>query len=110
MTSGPSIAEISALRDAFSMKLVRTPLMRCAAIELALDNGTRVWGKLEFLQRTGTFKARGALANLHALTREQLDRGVTAVTPCALPPTQGGFCRGSGSRSPTEPASRSGSG
>jgi threonine dehydratase len=45
-------------------------LLRCAGIELALDNGTRVWGKLEFLQRTGTFKARGALANLHALSRE----------------------------------------
>jgi hypothetical protein len=50
-------------------------LLRCAGIELALDNGTRVWGKLEFLQRTGTFKARGALANLHALSREQLDKG-----------------------------------
>jgi threonine dehydratase len=54
--------------------------MRCAGIELALDNHTQVWGKLEFLQRTGTFKARGALANLHALSREQLDRGVTAVS------------------------------
>lgn len=55
-------------------------MLRCAGIELALDNGTRVWGKLEFLQRTGTFKARGALANLHALSREQLDKGVTAVS------------------------------
>jgi threonine dehydratase len=57
-----------------------TPLLRCAGIELALDDGTEVWGKLEFLQRTGTFKARGALANLNALSREQLDKGVTAVS------------------------------
>jgi threonine dehydratase len=55
-------------------------MLRCAGIELALDNGTEVWGKLEFLQRTGTFKARGALANLLALSREQLDKGVTAVS------------------------------
>ncbi len=49
-------------------------------MELALASGARIWGKLEFLQRTGTFKARGALANLHALSREQLDRGITAVS------------------------------
>jgi threonine dehydratase len=54
--------------------------VRCAGIESALDNGARIWGKLEFLQRTGTFKARGALANLHALSQEQLDRGITAVS------------------------------
>ncbi len=49
-------------------------------MELALASGACIWGKLEFLQRTGTFKARGALANLHALSREQLDRGITAVS------------------------------
>ena len=36
--------------------------------------------KLEFLQRTGTFKARGALATLRRLDREQLRAGVTAVS------------------------------
>ena len=55
-------------------------MLHCAGMELALPDGARIWGKLEFLQRTGTFKARGALANLHALSREQLDRGVTAVS------------------------------
>ena len=49
-------------------------------MELALANGAGIWGKLEFLQRTGTFKARGALANLLALSQEQLDRGITAVS------------------------------
>lgn len=78
--TAPTIESVRALRKALGDNIWTTPLMRCAAIELALDNGTRVWGKLEFLQRTGTFKARGALANLHALTREQLDRGVTAVS------------------------------
>ena len=36
--------------------------------------------KLEFLQRTGTFKARGALAVLTSLSAEQRAAGVTAVS------------------------------
>jgi len=78
--SAPTIDAVRALRSSLGDSIWTTPLMRCAGIELALDNETRVWGKLEFLQRTGTFKARGALANLHALSQEQLDRGVTAVS------------------------------
>ena len=78
--AAPTIDAVRALRSSLGDSIWTTPLMRCAGIEVALDNHTRVWGKLEFLQRTGTFKARGALANLHALSREQLDRGVTAVS------------------------------
>lgn len=78
--AAPTIDAIRALRSALGDSIWTTPLMRCAGIELALGNHTQVWGKLEFLQRTGTFKARGALANLHGLSREQLDRGVTAVS------------------------------
>jgi threonine dehydratase len=78
--AAPTIDAVRALRSSLGDSVWTTPLMRCGGIELALDNATRVWGKLELLQRTGTFKARGALANLHALSREQLDRGVTAVS------------------------------
>jgi threonine dehydratase len=78
--AAPTIDAVRALRSSLGDSIWTTPLLRCAGIELALDNHTQVWGKLEFLQRTGTFKARGALANLHALSREQLDRGVTAVS------------------------------
>ena len=78
--AAPTIEAVRALREVLGESIRCTPLLRCAGIELALNNGTRVWGKLEFLQRTGTFKARGALANLHALSREQLQRGVTAVS------------------------------
>ena len=42
--------------------------------------GTRVTLKLELLQHTGTFKARGALTNVRALAPDQLTRGVTAVS------------------------------
>jgi threonine dehydratase len=45
-----------------------------------MGGDTRVYAKLEFLQRTGTFKARGALAVLNSLSAEQRDLGVTAVS------------------------------
>lgn len=78
--NGPSIATIRELRDALGDSIYTTPLLWCAAIDRALDNGTTVWGKLEFLQLTGTFKARGALANLRSLSQAQLRAGVTAVS------------------------------
>ena len=78
--TGPGINEINALRAGAAEQMRTTPVLRCAAIESELDNGTTVWGKLEFLQRTGTFKARGALSNLMQLSPEQLEAGVTAVS------------------------------
>jgi threonine dehydratase len=78
--SGPKIEEIRALRDRLSAQTIRTPVTRCAAIEDELGNGTRVLAKLEFLQRTGTFKARGALATLQSLSAKEQKNGVTAVS------------------------------
>ena len=79
-TKGPSIENIRATRDAQSQTIIETPMLRCAAIEEILGDDTQVLAKLEFLQRTGTFKARGALATLHALQPDQLQAGVTAVS------------------------------
>lgn len=39
-----------------------------------------VWMKLELFQRTGSFKARGALTAVRRLTPEQRARGITAVS------------------------------
>jgi len=55
-------------------------MARCAGIEDRLGNGTQVLAKLEFLQRTGTFKARGALAALQSLSADEHRLGVTAVS------------------------------
>ncbi len=76
----PGIEQIRAMRDALHADIYRTPVLRCAGIEDELADGTRVTGKLEFLQRTGTFKARGALATLRSLAPDQLAAGVTAVS------------------------------
>ena len=76
----PTLDEISELRERLVNDIYVTPVLRCPAIEARLDNRTEVWGKLEFLQRTGTFKARGALSNLIRLDKAQLAAGVTAVS------------------------------
>ena len=80
MHDAPDIDEVRRLRDDLGESIVRTPLLRCKSLERCLDDDTRVFGKLEFLQRTGTFKARGALAVLRGLGREQRAAGVTAVS------------------------------
>jgi threonine dehydratase len=78
--AGPEIAEIRALRKAIAGDILLTPVLRCAAIEQLVGNGTEVYAKLEFLQRTGTFKARGALATMRSLSAKQRQAGVTAVS------------------------------
>lgn len=78
--SGPSIDEIRLLRSSLGDDIYRTPVLRCAGIEDYLGNAARIFAKLEFLQRTGTFKARGALAALGSLSPEQRAAGVTAVS------------------------------
>lgn len=77
---GPDIQEIRALGEQLAAETVRTPVLRCAALEALLGGGTEVHAKLEFLQCTGTFKARGALATLRSLSADQLAAGVTAVS------------------------------
>jgi len=78
--AGPDIADVGAMRDRLRGETILTPVVRCAAIEDAMGPGTQVIAKLEFLQRTGTFKARGALATLYGLNPEQLAAGVTACS------------------------------
>ncbi len=68
------------MRERLAEQTTLTPVIRCAAIEQAIGGDTRVFAKLEFLQRTGTFKARGALATLYSLSPERLAVGVTAVS------------------------------
>ena len=68
------------MRERLAGKTTLTPIVRCAAIEESIGADTQVFAKLEFLQRTGTFKARGALATLYSLSPEQLGAGVTAVS------------------------------
>ncbi len=80
LITAPSIDDIRSLQTRLQKWLVYTPILRCPGLEGRLAVDVEVWGKLEFLQRTGTFKARGALSVVLDLERQQLDAGVTAVS------------------------------
>jgi threonine dehydratase len=80
VAKGPSVEQVRALRDRLGSAIMRTPMLRCAALEQHFGADIRIHAKLEFLQSTGTFKARGALSALNDLSDEQRAMGVTAVS------------------------------
>ena len=79
---GPTIAEIRRAREELAGLVAETPVwrFRSDALERILGRGTEVLLKLELFQHSGSFKPRGALCVMRALSREQLARGVTAVS------------------------------
>lgn len=79
-TATPTIDSVRQLKKDLAGIIIETPVVRCAAIEEKLGGATEVWAKLEFLQQTGTFKARGALAVVLSLDEAQRRAGVTAVS------------------------------
>lgn len=77
-----TLGEIRAARRQLDGLVDVTPVheLRGPAVEAAFGAGTTPVLKLELLQRTGSFKPRGALLNVLALSREELARGVCAVS------------------------------
>src|SRR6266516_1222082 len=70
--------DVEAAREAIGGRLHRTPLFRSATLgELT---GARVFLKAELFQKTGSFKPRGVLTNLAALTAEERARGVISIS------------------------------
>jgi threonine dehydratase len=76
----PSIEDVRALQQRLRTWLLETPVLRCSNLEQRFANDIEIWGKLEFLQQTGTFKPRGALSVVLGLDQQQLDAGITAVS------------------------------
>ena len=78
----PTLEEIRAARKRLGRRVRRTPVWRLAGHRLAglLGDATEPWLKLELFQHAGSFKARGALVNMMALSGEELARGVCAVS------------------------------
>ena len=72
----PSPADVLAAGFRLRGIVERTPLVRSKA--LSARAGTDVWLKCENLQRTGSFKLRGATNALAALTAAERARGVVA--------------------------------
>lgn len=77
-TSTVSLSEIMAARLRLNGAINRTPCVESAA--LSELTGVRVFCKQEHLQRTGSFKERGARNALAQLTEEQRKLGVIAAS------------------------------
>jgi len=75
---GVSLSEIMAARLRLGDAVIRTPCVESAA--LSELTGARIFCKQEHLQRTGSFKERGARNALALLPPEQARRGVIAAS------------------------------
>ncbi len=72
------LKEIRSAREAIASSVDRTPLV--ASRSLSLRVGFPVYLKLENLQKTGSFKIRGAVNRLSLLTAAERRRGVIAAS------------------------------
>ena len=82
MIPNPTLEDIEAARATLGNLICETPAHRWRSplIDGRLGRKHAVFLKLELFQRTGTFKARGALLNALALDDGARRRGVTAVS------------------------------
>ncbi|HEX5417847.1 MAG TPA: threonine ammonia-lyase [Chloroflexota bacterium] len=76
--AAPTLADLQAARDALRGVVHETPLLESEG--LSRLTGCRVYLKAESLQRTGSFKIRGAYNRIHRLTSEERARGVIAAS------------------------------
>ena len=75
-TCGVSLSEVVAARLRLNGAVTHTPCTE--SISLSELTGARIFCKQEHLQRTGSFKERGARNALAQLSPEQAKRGVIA--------------------------------
>ncbi|HLT60910.1 MAG TPA: pyridoxal-phosphate dependent enzyme, partial [Microlunatus sp.] len=73
-----TLDDITAAAERIAGHVVATPTVPSPGLSAEL--GVPVTLKLELLQRSGSFKARGAFAKLLGLTPEQRAAGVVAVS------------------------------
>ena len=77
MSAGPSLDDIQVARRRIAPFIHRTPVMTCSALDAMA--GARLYFKCENLQKTGSFKIRGATNAILQLSATEAGRGV--VTP-----------------------------
>lgn len=75
----PPLVEVRRMAALLSPYIDRTPVHRLAP-NVRRDVGADLWLKLELMQRTGSFKPRGALAVALSLPRSRIERGFTAFS------------------------------
>lgn len=72
------LSDIESAASQIAGAVLRTPMIESPELSALCD--ARVFLKLENLQRTGSFKSRGALVRLLALAPDQRRRGVVAMS------------------------------
>jgi len=78
LTPETALPEIRRAAERIAPYIRRTPTIYSHS--LSEPTGLDVWLKLENLQRTGSFKIRGALNKILGLPRDQLERGLVAAS------------------------------
>ena len=73
-----TLEEIRAAADYLKGRIHRTPMMGSEYLSSRI--GARIALKLELFQKTGSFKVRGVLNKLNALTDEEKRRGVVSLS------------------------------
>ena len=74
-----SIQNISKIYDKLKQYVIKTPLIK-ANQELNNFFNTNLYLKCEFLQKSGSFKVRGATNNILSLDKKKLSKGITAIS------------------------------
>ena len=70
----PTIEDISTARSSLDMSIRKTPLNKSDTFSRMV--GTDIFLKLECLQKTGSFKVRGAFTKLNSLSGKERSNGV----------------------------------
>ncbi|MBL8863648.1 MAG: threonine ammonia-lyase [Planctomycetes bacterium] len=78
LTPETALPELRRAAERLAPYVRRTPTVFSHSLSEA--TGQEVWLKLENLQRTGSFKIRGALNKVLSLPRERLERGLVAAS------------------------------
>src|ERR1044072_4904444 len=73
-----TLADIEAARRTIGAQVLRTPML--PGPQLSQPTGAQVWVKDENLQVTNSFKERGAVNKLAALSADERARGVIAMS------------------------------
>ncbi len=82
MITVPTVADIEAARAQIDDYVVRTPVWPWQTKDITDIVGpeTLVFLKLELFQHSGTFKPRGVLVNMLAMSQADLEKGITAFS------------------------------
>lgn len=76
----PDLADIHAAADRIRQWVRRTPLLAAAPVKQHREPAAGLWLKLESLQVTGSFKARGAINAVLSLPPHRLRRGIVTAS------------------------------